>query len=655
MSRATASLEASLLVWVQELLLRTASELLGSRDVQDHLSMSKSARQTWRAQVKASVAGELQVALGVGVVEARQMVAVAASPGAIRTHVLEAMRRGEAVWRLVRVFQRRTRRLTTDQAARVAEAMFGTNAARAAVERLDADGELELGRPWHHAEYYDALDREIAHVKDEDEEHEERAAALEARDTRLEINDDGTAVFSCTTSLATGIAIHERIDGAARRARHGGDPRTLAQLRTDIAAALLIYGTITALGAPESPGGEQAGRDVAPGDGPVPDQVQQDLALMDEVVTPDDIEMLRAIITATPAGHVDLVVPWDALLGAVCAHCNAPALGPAAGPPASREGEGVECACSQDAGAECAQTQQHDGLDCACGQDRASEQVSTGVGELVGLHTGFVTARTARQIVLAPGTELSRILASAADGRCIERSTASYSPDTDMKRQIRAADVYGRGPGCRRPARDCEIDHEKEWLTSGWTAEPNLNCKAQLDHFRKTKKLWRSVMNSRRDVTWTTLLGQVATTRGHDYRQYFARVDALAPYDPTDVHHDGVWVGDRADLQARRDLVNQLLYAAIVHRDPGERAEAFDDVVDAEDWLGLGDWVQVNHTDEDGRRRPGPPPAHPTPEEILGLAQPDDDPAPSEDSSSGTSGEWGRAIQERDEEDPPPF
>ncbi|MFX0538674.1 hypothetical protein ACOJ08_08570 [Ornithinimicrobium sp. Y1847] len=53
-----------------------------------------------------------------------------------------------------------------------------------------------------------------------------------------------------------------------------------------------------------------------------------------------------------------------------------------------------------------------------------------GVAELVGWNSGFITPRQARQIVLTPGTVLSRLLYDPADGRCIERSTGTRSPPT---------------------------------------------------------------------------------------------------------------------------------------------------------------------------------------------------------------------------------
>ncbi|MDO5663618.1 MAG: HNH endonuclease signature motif containing protein [Brachybacterium sp.] len=269
-----------------------------------------------------------------------------------------------------------------------------------------------------------------------------------------------------------------------------------------------------------------------------------------------------------------------------------------------------------------------------------------------------------------------------ADGRCIERTIGSRAPDADMKRQLYAADRYGRGPGSRRPAEQCEIDHETPYCEAPETSETNLNCKEILDHWRKTADLWRTVMNERRDVTWTTLLGQIAVTRGHDYRQYVAQIIRLTPLDDqtAGVHTSGDgWeisgspVSDssvaedtlngpaveRSDLAARRDLVNQVLYAALVHRAPGERTEADDDVPGSEDWLAVADAVHLSHRDADGRRRPDGPPGCPTPEDILDVMPEGEAPeqeanttealAQEEPKAPGADRGWGDANE------PPPF
>ncbi|MFX0538675.1 hypothetical protein ACQBAT_08390 [Ornithinimicrobium sp. Y1847] len=233
-----------------------------------------------------------------------------------------------------------------------------------------------------------------------------------------------------------------------------------------------------------------------------------------------------------------------------------------------------------------------------------------------------------------------------------------------MKRQIWAADRYGRGPGSRRPADRCEIDHEKEWSTHAWTAEINLNSKEALDHARKTKKLWTSIMNRRRDLTWTTLLGQVARTRGHDYRQYLDRLTTKAPHtppqppDPTAAGTNPRYGDllrqrseqDRADLAYRRDLINQLLYAALVHRTPGERTQAHDDIPGSEDWLTIEDWGHLHHTDHNGQRRPGPPPDHPTPEQLLDLH--DDREPQTEQAAKADQDEQAKRPQQPGQNDP---
>lgn len=560
MARARSGIDATLLVCVQDLLLRAGEKLLAQRGVDDASALGRTAHQTWRAHTKASVAGELQVALGVGVTEARQLVAVASAPARVRAPALEALRRGEVSWVMVRRFQSRTSRLEPDDAADVALVLFGSEPARAAPERLDPDGHLTC-RPWHHAEYFAALDREVTRVRGRDErgERERRRVALSLRDARLDVSDDGTATLSVTGSVATMLALNARIDGIARRCRKGGDQRTLAQLRADIVAALALFGTVALPGPDE--------------DSP------------DQIVTPDEVEGLVAVINATPPGHVELVLHWDALVGrAVCPTCR--------GPIVPSQGE-------------------------ARASGRSEVPPPPGwVGELCGYPSAWLTPEEAREIALRPGSVLFRLLTDPADGRCLERSVARYAPDADMRRQIRAADAYGRGPGCRRPAATCEIDHEQPWGQGGLTSEPNLNAKSMLDHFRKTKRLWSSAMNVRRDLTWTTLLGQVARTRGHDYRQYHDAFERLTRR-PSGVASDPAV--EQSDLADRRDLASQVLYAALVSRRPGEKIQADDDVDGCEDWLCVSDWGSVSFQDSNGRRRYGTPPAPVTPEQLLGL------------------------------------
>ncbi|MBW8172511.1 HNH endonuclease [Ornithinimicrobium sp. Arc0846-15] len=135
---------------------------------------------------------------------------------------------------------------------------------------------------------------------------------------------------------------------------------------------------------------------------------------------------------------------------------------------------------------------------------------------------GEIAAEHARELALTPGATIHRLLTDPADGRCVERSTASYVPDAEMLAQIRAVDRTCRGPGCVRDARHCQPDHEHPHADGGLTSETNLVLKHSFHHNNKTLNIWQSELHPDRRVTWTTLFGQKYVTRPFDYR-------ALAP------------------------------------------------------------------------------------------------------------------------------
>ena len=69
-----------------------------------------------------------------------------------------------------------------------------------------------------------------------------RARAVRQRDAWVTIGDDGAGSFGVSGTDARCLGAFRRIDAIARAARAGGDPRTLAQLRSDVALDLLLFG-----------------------------------------------------------------------------------------------------------------------------------------------------------------------------------------------------------------------------------------------------------------------------------------------------------------------------------------------------------------------------------------------------------------------------
>ncbi len=222
---------------------------------------------------------------------------------------------------------------------------------------------------------------------------------------------------------------------------------------------------------------------------------------------------------------------------------------------------------------------------------------------------GFLTPEHVRELAADPGSTLHRLLTDPADGRLVERSIAAYRPDADMIAQVRATDRSCRAPGCVVPAHRCELDHERPYgAAGGSTCEPNLNAKHRPHHQLKTEQFWSSVMDSTRHVTWTTLFGKIYRTRPHDYRQYCdpggrQPSHSIAARNPLTIED--------------ADLRNQLVYAALSARTAGDDwLEARDDGEDCTDGMGTTHPLTVFHR-SGGRRRPGPPPGQPTPEEVL--------------------------------------
>lgn len=588
LAAARSAIEADLLVSTRALVATVGDELLRDKGFGDVEELTAGQRRRWRAEAKRLSCAELEVALGVGVKEARQLVGVACSPVPVRDHVEGALRRGTITWGHVKGFWDRCGRLPADEAGQVAEGLFGTDAATVVAERLGPDGTVR-DHPWSSAHYWAALEREAVRVEGTDvvADRERRRLARERRSASLRVDDDSTATLFVNGPVTSLAAISTRLDRCARTLRKGGDPRTLPQLRSDVAQTLLLHGRL-----------------------PLPDLGDDDL------VTPADAATIAQVVTAQPAVHLQVVVPWDAVTGMPSCHR------------------------------------------CRDGTAADPRVVVGGTAEVLGANPTFLTPGHARELALTPRTTLSRILVDPADGRLVERSIAGYRPDAAMRRQIVAADVHSRAPGRRTSSARCEIDHETAWGAGGPTSEPNLSLKDVAHHQFKTEGWWSSELAPNRDVTWETLLGQVTSTRCHDYRQYLRRAVATDSVGDTGTESDDIDTqgvhgaeDDRRRRDAELDLACRTLYAALAHRSPHGLLTDPDDLHGATDHdEACTGWIRLSHRSRDGQALPGPRDDQATPARLLGLLRlpegetpdpnPDPDPAPD---------------PRPDLDDPPPF
>ncbi|MFC6422804.1 HNH endonuclease signature motif containing protein [Ornithinimicrobium tianjinense] len=585
----TCQLDAARLRAAGELAARTAEKLLELEGVSEPGELSKTRRDRWRARAKSVTAGEVATLTGWGRGRSRELVAIALAPAPVRAAVVQGLQAAIVTWAQVEAYWRAARRLTPEGAAAVANTLLATDIEpeQAHADRLDPDGALRT-TPWPAQQYHQALAQEIArhHADDPDRRRREPSAAHDARDAYGIVDDDGTGQIVITGDAASTTACLDHLASMAKRLRATGDPRTEAQLRSDVARALLLHGRIdlpSHTGARPETSGTSGTTSGSTGEGPHHAADEGPANARDprlnepdwDLLSPADLSRIAQVVNGTPAYHLQVIVPWDALTGR-------PVL----------RSPGV-------------------------GENDTGPSVREGIGRVLGRHPLFLTGPQLRAAALAPGTTLSRILFDHADGRCIERSVARYRPDAAMREQIIAADVLSRGPGAAAPARDSQLDHVRPYGSGGATAEGNLQALDTATHHAKTAGDWDAVINGRRDVTWTTFWQRVYRTRAHDYRQYLTSgipAQARSTDDPDGPELTPLGPGDR------RHLASLLTYAALTARQRGERLEAPDDDPDSDTSYLTGPHpvIWLRHTRlRDGAKISGSHPATPSPEDIV--------------------------------------
>ncbi|WP_125131372.1 HNH endonuclease signature motif containing protein [Microbacterium sp. 10M-3C3] len=119
-----------------------------------------------------------------------------------------------------------------------------------------------------------------------------------------------------------------------------------------------------------------------------------------------------------------------------------------------------------------------------------------------------IDADTAR-CLLAQAPSWERIRTHPIHGHVL--ATDTYRRPANLDRYLAARDIHCRFPGCRRPARHCDRDHNRDWALGGTTEACNLACLCKRHHTLKTEKPWKPVQLRDGSIRWTSPLGRVST------------------------------------------------------------------------------------------------------------------------------------------------
>ena len=121
---------------------------------------------------------------------------------------------------------------------------------------------------------------------------------------------------------------------------------------------------------------------------------------------------------------------------------------------------------------------------------------------------GPITAQVAR--TLAGDATWRRILTDPTTGAVRDVGTSTYRPPQHLAERVIARDKTCRAPGCRIPARRCELDHTRRF-PDGPTADTNLSCGCKHHHRKKHQTDWQVEQLPDNTFTWTS-------PTGHTYR-----------------------------------------------------------------------------------------------------------------------------------------
>ena len=123
---------------------------------------------------------------------------------------------------------------------------------------------------------------------------------------------------------------------------------------------------------------------------------------------------------------------------------------------------------------------------------------------LAGTVNGYVPAVLARGLAGCSST-WTRLFESPETGSML--AVDAYRPTEAMKRLIRARDEHCRFPGCRVPAKHCEIDHSLAWADGGRTTHDNLALLCKKHHRLKHASGWKIEHLGGGRLRWTSPLG----------------------------------------------------------------------------------------------------------------------------------------------------
>ncbi|WJL96518.1 DUF222 domain-containing protein [Microbacterium sp. ET2] len=120
---------------------------------------------------------------------------------------------------------------------------------------------------------------------------------------------------------------------------------------------------------------------------------------------------------------------------------------------------------------------------------------------------GPIDAKTARLLAGNSDGTWERLLTHPITG--LTMAVDTYQRTKPMDRFLKGRDKHCRWPGCRMPARKCEVDHNHDAALGGKTEICNLCCLCQRHHSMKQFTAWKVRQLPGGILEWTSPTGRI--------------------------------------------------------------------------------------------------------------------------------------------------
>ena len=132
-----------------------------------------------------------------------------------------------------------------------------------------------------------------------------------------------------------------------------------------------------------------------------------------------------------------------------------------------------------------------------------------GLKENPGLLAGFGEIPASAARLLAADAKWKRFITDPMTGNLLDFGRLTYEPPQALVDFVVARDRRCRFPGCRQPARVCDIDHAIAWEDGGKTSNGNLGLLCRRHHRMKTHGGWNLASFEDGSCQWTSPQGKI--------------------------------------------------------------------------------------------------------------------------------------------------